>query len=269
MKGSNAAKENYVAQDRGDRITGRDADAELAKRNEFVEKNLPLVVSIAKRSLGRGVEFEDLIQEGAVGLITAAEKFDPGRGFCFSTYATWWIRQCIEDAVLKYGDTLRKPSNYSAHLKKLINASNALETELGRPPSHREIASRVDMEPYFVRQALALLSGTVSLDESVGDDSDANRYVEVIEDRNAESPSDSSLRKHMRKDLGDSLKSLGGKERQVLVMRYGLDGQKTRSLREVGAALNLSPERIRQLEDRALRKLRQIEKNLPLREYLN
>ena len=269
MKNSNAVNNQRASYQNGLQTLSLEDSADLDNRNEFIERNLPLVVSIARRCLGRGLDFEDLVQEGSIGLIKAAEKFDPERGFCFSTYATWWIRQYMDDAILKYGDSVRKPSNYSSHLKKLVTATNTLETELGRPPSQREIAGRVEMDPSAVRQLFSLISGTVSLDAAICDESGANSYVEVIEDRASESPIDSAFRKQLQKDVTDTLSMLGEKERLVLEMRFGLNGKEPQSLRDVGRVFILSPERIRQIEERALRKLRRIQKVQCLNEYLH
>lgn len=175
----------------------------------------------------------------------------------------------MDDAILKHGDTVRKPTNYSTHLKNLVNASQDLKTELGRPPSIREIAERAEMDPSASRQIFSLISGTTSLDAPLGEGSDAASYVEVIEDRDSESPSDCVIRKNLRAELADTLQVLGERERRVLALRYGLDGQKPLSLRDVGRVFELSPERIRQIEERALRKLRRYEKSAALCEYLH
>jgi RNA polymerase primary sigma factor len=273
MKATKAAKEKPLEILDDAEFADQELDSEssemLSERNLFVERNLPLVVSIAKQSLGRGLEFEDLVQEGTLGLITAAEKFEPERGFRFSTYATWWIRQSIEDAILKYGDTVRKPSNFSSHLKTLINASQDLQKSLGREPTLNEIAAQVEMSASMVQQLLSLIPGTVSLDAPIGDESDANHYIEIIEDRRSDSPVEQSIKGQMHDDILDTLSILNEKERRVLILRFGIGGHESLSLREVGRLFSLSPERIRQIEDRAPRKLRRVGKSRMLKEYLN
>lgn len=239
-------------------------------RNRFIEHHLPLVVSIAKKRINQGVEFEDLVQEGIIGLITAAGKFDPGRGFRFSTYATWWIRQAVDDAILKQGDTVKKPSNYASHLKQLIIAANRLEKELGREPDMDEISKAARIEKDMVRQLLSLIPGTVSLDAPISETEEQNNnYLDVLEDRAADSPLDRSISRHMREDIGRALGLLSDKERSILEMRFGLTGGETRSLREVGRVFSLSPERIRQIEENALAKLRRTGTVDNLKEYLN
>ncbi len=243
---------------------------DLEDRNRFIEKHLPLVISIARKRLNQGLEFEDLVQEGILGLVTAAEKFDPDKGFRFSTYATWWIRQAIDDAVLKHGDTIKKPSNYASHLKNLLHTSNKLEQELGRDPSVQELSAGASLDRNMARQLLSLIPGTVSLDAPIAELQDqSNNYLDVIEDRETASPADSSIKRHMKEDVKRVLGLLSEKERKVIDLRFGLSGGETRSLREVGRVFNLSPERIRQIEEQALQKLRRTGKVNSLREYLN
>ncbi|MFA6450153.1 MAG: sigma-70 family RNA polymerase sigma factor [bacterium] len=243
---------------------------DLDDRNKFIEHHLPLVISIAKKRANQGLEFDDLVQEGILGLITASEKFDPGRGFRFSTYATWWIRQAIDDAVLKHGDTVRKPSNYASHLKNLLNVTKKLVKDLGREPTADEISLEAEIDKNMVRQLLSLIPGTVSLDSPISEmDEQNNNYMEVLEDRAADSPLESSIRLHMQEDLESALHNLSDKERKIVQMRFGLTDGETRSLREVGKIFSLSPERIRQIEEGALTKLRRLGKVKMLKEYLN
>lgn len=243
---------------------------DLDDRNKFIEHHLPLVISIAKKRVNQGLEFDDLVQEGILGLITAAEKFEPERGFRFSTYATWWIRQAIDDAILKHGDTVRKPSNYSSHLKNLLNTTKSLEKDLGREPTVEEISEAAEIDKNMVRQLFSLIPGTVSLDAPISEvDNNTNNYMEVLEDRGADSPSESSIRNHLHEDIETALGSLSDKERKIVEMRFGLMDGETRSLREVGKVFQLSPERIRQIEEVALTKLRRLGKVKMLREYLN
>ncbi len=243
--------------------------SDIHDRNRFIEKHLPLVISIAKKRANHGLDFEDLVQEGILGLITAAGKFDPTRGFRFSTYATWWIRQAIDDSVLKHGDTIRKPSNYASHLKNLLNVTTTLEKELGREPTVDEISTNASLDKNMVRQLLSLIPGTASLDAPISDmDDQANNYLDVLEDRDADSPLDSSIKNHMHDDLCCALQNLTEKERKIIEMRFGLKGDESRSLREIGKVFNLSPERIRQIEEHALVKLRRLGTVRMLKEYL-
>lgn len=241
----------------------------LKKRNRIVEKNLPLVLSIAKKNLGRGLEFEDLVQEGIVGLITAAEKFEEERGFRFSTYATWWIRQAMEDAILKHGDTVKKPTNYQSHMKTLVKASRSLEDELGRTPTTREISNRAQMNIMMVNQLLSLIPGTASLDAPVGGEDEGRSYIEMLEDSERDSPLDESIESIRRRDILASLNVLSEKEKKVVILRFGLTTDETMSLREVGRIFQLSPERVRQIEERAIRKLREQQTRTMLQDYLN
>jgi len=239
-------------------------------RSRFIEHHLPLVISIARKRANQGVDFDDLVQEGIVGLITAAEKFDPSKGFRFSTYATWWIRQAIDDAVLKHGDTIKKPSNYASHLKHLLSVTTRLTKELGREPTTDEISRHAELDGHTVRRLLSLISGTVSLDAPVSDSRDQPAvYQDLLEDRSADSPADASISRRLRADISRALDELSDKERRIIQMRFGLDTGETKSLREVGRVFRLSPERIRQIEEAALAKLRSNGAAARLKEYLN
>jgi len=239
-------------------------------RSRFIESHLPLVISIAKKRSNRGLDFEDLVQEGILGLVTAADKFDPSRGFRFSTYATWWIRQAIDDAILKYGDTVKKPSNYPSHLKNLLKVRRDLEKELKRVPTVDEISTRAEMDKRMVKQLLSLIPGTISLDTPISDaDDSSNNYLDVLEDRDSESPDETSISVQLRDDLHEAMHELSEKERKILELRFGLENGETRSLREVGKMFQLSPERIRQIEEAAITKLRNASDSNVLREYLN
>lgn len=239
-------------------------------RSKFIESHMPLVVSIARKKSNCGVDFEDLVQEGILGLITAADKFDSSRGFRFSTYATWWIRQAVDDAVLKHGDTVKKPSNYASHLKLLLKERKRLERELNREPDITEISQAAGMDKMMVKQLLSLIPGTVSLDTPISDlDDSSSNYLEVLEDRDSESPVESSIAGQLKDDIQDALEILSEKERRILDLRFGLESGEGRSLREVGKIFQLSPERIRQIEEGAINKLRNAKKNKVLKEYLN
>lgn len=239
----------------------------LAKK-ELAEANLRLVVSVAKRYAGRGMLFLDLIQEGNLGLIKAVQKFDYRRGFKFSTYATWWIRQSITRAIADQARTIRIPVHMVETMNKLTKVQRSLTQELGREPSVEEIAENVHMDVNRVREILKLAQETVSLETPVGSEEESH-LADFIEDDHTPLPSDEAAFGQLKDDIRSVLDKLNEREQKVLRMRFGLDDGKEHTLEEVGQELHVTRERIRQIEAKALRKLRQSGKSAGLEGYLN
>lgn len=240
-----------------------DADA----RRRLSETNLRLVVSVAKRYAGRGLPFLDLIQEGNLGLMKAAEKFEPDRGFKFSTYATWWIRQSITRAIADQGRTIRIPVHLVEHINRVRKTAGELLRKNGREPTAEEIAVRLEMEPDRVRELLQLAQEPVSLETPVGEEEDAH-LEDFIQDEEAGLPVDEAGRQLLRRELMSVLKSLTPREERVITLRFGLDDGRPRTLEELGKEFNVTRERIRQIEAKALRKLRHPSRAKRLRDYL-
>ena len=261
-------KISLLSLDEETELSKRIAEGDETAKNRLAESNLRLVVSIAKRYVGRGMLFLDLIQEGNIGLMKAVEKFDAEKGYKFSTYATWWIRQAITRAIADQARTIRVPVHMVETINKLSRYQRQLTLELNREPTDEELAKKMGMSPDKVREVIKIAQDPVSLENPIGEEEDSH-LGDFVPDESNMSPEDFTIHEMLKEEIGDVLLTLTEREEQVLRLRFGLDDGSPKTLEEVGQMFGVTRERIRQIEAKALRKLRHPSRSRKLKDFLN